>query len=59
MISIMNNGFLTIHQYSRNALLATLSTLSTYKDKTIIAIGNVLMIAMPASTLNGTIVAGE
>lgn len=63
MISIFNHGVLIIHQYSRTTLLVLLLSISTIRlsaqDKTITDIGNVLLIALPASALGSTISVGD
>jgi membrane-associated phospholipid phosphatase len=63
MISILNNGFLIIPQYTRTALLVSLIIFGTNmlsaQDKTITDIGDVLLIALPASALGSTIAVGD
>ncbi len=63
MISILNNAILIIRQYPKSPLLIILLFLSILRlsaqDKTITDIGNVLLIALPASSLGSTIAIGD
>ena len=63
MIAILNDNFLKIHNYLRSSLIVALMFISTLRlsaqDKTITDIGNVLLIALPASALGSTILVGD
>tara|TARA_R110000868_G_scaffold1647_1_gene13241 strand:- start:11068 stop:11679 length:612 start_codon:yes stop_codon:yes gene_type:complete len=63
MIAILNDNFLKIHNYLRSSLIVALMFISTLRlsaqDKTITDIGNVLLIALPASALGSTMLVGD